>query len=76
MIGEELVHGLNCVAIQDVSKENNHIRPLTLFVWFQLGELRRFSEGEISERGRGMALVLLVGEDIGVLFLEMRKGCT
>lgn len=54
------------------SRRNIH----TLLVWFQLGELRRFSEGEISESGRGMALALFTGDDIGVTFLEMRNGCT
>jgi len=39
-------------------------------VWFQLGELRLFSIGEISESGRDLA-----GGDIGV-FLERRNGCT
>lgn len=40
--------------------------------WFQLGEFRLFSVGEISESGRGIALAILVGEEL----LERRKGCT
>lgn len=45
---------------------------LTLVAWFQLGEFRLFSVGEISESGRGIALAILVGEEL----LERRKGCT
>lgn len=45
---------------------------LTLEASFQLGEFLRFSEGEISERGRGIALDILGGE----LLLDRRKGCT
>lgn len=42
---------------------------------FQLGEFLRFSEGEISERGRGLEPgILLVGE--GELLFASRKGCT
>ena len=48
---------------------------LTLVVWFQLGEFLRFSMGEISDKGRGRALTILVGEDVGP-FLEMRNGWT
>jgi hypothetical protein len=44
-------------------------------VWFQLGEFRRFSVGEISESGRGIALPAFAGEGM-VLLLERRKGCT
>lgn len=44
----------------------------TLDASFQLGEFLRFSEGEISERGRGIALDILGGE----LLLDRRKGCT
>jgi hypothetical protein len=46
-----------------------------LVVWFQLGEFRRFSVGEISESGRGTALPTFAGEGI-VLLLERRRGCT
>jgi hypothetical protein len=48
---------------------------LTLVVWFQLGEFRRFSVGEISDRGRGIALAAFAGEGIVLLF-ETRSGCT
>ncbi len=48
---------------------------LTFVVWFQLGEFRRFSVGEISERARGNALGAFAGDDM-VLFLERRRGCT
>lgn len=41
----------------------------------QLGELRRFSVGAISERGRGSAPGILVGDEV-VGPLEMRRGCT
>lgn len=52
----------------------NEGRP-TLVAWFQLGEFRLFSIGEISDRGRGIELAILTGdpEDTGV-FLEMRSG--
>jgi hypothetical protein len=46
-----------------------------LVVWFQLGEFRLFSVGEISESGRGIALATFTGEDIA-RFLERRRGCT
>lgn len=45
---------------------------LTLVASFQLGEFLRFSEGEISERGRGIALDIFGGE----LLLDRRRGCT
>lgn len=48
---------------------------LTLVVWFQLGEFRRFSVGEISESGRGIALGAFAGEGMVLLF-ERRRGCT
>ena len=41
--------------------------------WFQLGELRLFSAGPISDSGRGTAAVILVGDEPGVP-LDMRKG--
>jgi len=44
-------------------------------VWFQLGELRLFSVGEISDKGRGIALAILVG-DADCAFFEMRRGWT
>lgn len=48
-------------------------RPIFLFVWFQLGELRLFSVVDISESGRGWPSFLVgVG---GAPFLEMRSGC-
>lgn len=48
--------------------------PLTLVDWFQLGEFRRFSPTEISDKGRGM--LLLLGVVVGVpVPLEMRNGC-
>lgn len=46
---------------------------LTLVVWFQLGEFRRFSVGDISESGRGMLLLAGVGM---VLDLDSRSGCS
>ncbi len=48
---------------------------LTLAVWFQLGELRLFSVGEISDNGRGIELAILVGDDMEP-FLDRRRGCT
>lgn len=48
------------------------VYKLTLVASFQLGEFLRFSEGEISERGRGIALDIFGGE----LLLERRRGCT
>jgi len=48
---------------------------LTLDVWFQLGEFRLFSEGEISDKGRGMELAILFGDPDGVAF-DNRRGCT
>lgn len=52
--------------------------PLTLEGCLKLGEFRLRSEGESSERGRGMPVLALVGGgDPGVLLpLLMRKGCT
>jgi hypothetical protein len=46
-----------------------------LVVWFQLGELRLFSVGEISESGRGIALATFPVDDM-VRLLERRRGCT
>lgn len=51
------------------------MRRLTLVDWFQLGELRRFSIGEISDKGRGMTLPVAFGSGI-VLLLVRRKGWT
>lgn len=54
--------------------------PQTLVgdIWFQLGELRLLSVGEISDRGRGWErLGAFVGDEFGgVLPLVMRNGCT
>lgn len=44
--------------------------------WRQLGEFRLISVGEISERGRGRPLVILAGDEPGVVCLAMRRGCT
>lgn len=54
------------------------LTQLTLVVWFQLGELRRFSEGEISDSGRGSGFAILTGDDDDddAPFLEIRNGCT
>lgn len=46
----------------------------TFVVWFQLGEFRLFSVGEISESGRGSPLDILEGDLEGDL--EMRRGST
>ena len=48
-------------------------RCLTFVDWFQLGELRRFSIGEISDNGRGSPLAPLLGDGI-VLLLVRRRG--
>lgn len=48
------------------------VHGLTLVASFQLGEFLRFSEGEISERGRGIALDIFGGEEL----LDRRRGCT
>lgn len=47
-------------------------------IWFQLGELRLLSVGEISDRGRGWGrLGAFVGDAFGgVLPFVMRNGCT
>lgn len=54
--------------------------PQTLVgaIWFQLGELRLLSVGEISDRGRGWGgLGAFVGDEFGgVLPFVMRNGCT
>lgn len=42
----------------------------TFVVWFQLGEFRLFSVGEISDSGRGSPADILEGD------LEMRRGST
>lgn len=47
---------------------------LTLEAWLQLGEFRRFSDGDISESGRGVEPDILDGD--GELFFASRKGCT
>jgi hypothetical protein len=44
-----------------------------LEVCVQLGELRLFSVGDISESGRGIALAIFTGDFVGE-FLEMRSG--
>jgi hypothetical protein len=41
--------------------------------WCQLGELRRFSVGDISDKVRGTLLATFDGDELGVP-LEMRKG--
>lgn len=51
------------------------MRRLTFVAWFQLGELRRFSIGEISESGRPMLLPGLYGVGIELVFVR-RNGCT
>lgn len=43
--------------------------------WYQLGEFRLFSIGEISDSGRGMVLVGFDGDDPGVPLL-IRSGWT
>lgn len=45
----------------------------TFVVWLKLGEFLLFSEGEISDNGRGIELPL-AGEDTEPF--EMRSGCT
>lgn len=47
---------------------------LTFVGEFQVGEFRRFSEGDNSERGRGVVLDMFF-ED-AKLFLANRSGCT
>lgn len=54
--------------------EESVSRPIFLGGEFQLGEFRRFSDGEISERGRGEALDMFAVE--AKLFLANRRGCT
>lgn len=44
-------------------------------VWCQLGEFRLFSMGDISDKGRDIALADFVGDDAGVPLL-MRSGWT
>ena len=43
--------------------------------WYQLGEFRLFSIGEISDSGRGIPPAIFDGEELGV-FLLMRNGWT
>lgn len=43
--------------------------------WYQLGEFRLFSIGEISDSGRGIPPDIFDGEELGVPLL-MRSGCT
>lgn len=49
-------------------------RGLTFVGWFQLGELRRFSVGDISVRALGSGLAIPDGGG-AALFLETRSGC-
>lgn len=51
-------------------------RTLGETMWCQLGELRRLSVGESSDKGRGRPLAIFVGDDLGVAPLAMRRGCT
>lgn len=49
---------------------------LTCVIWVQLGELRRLSMGDSSERGRlGMAAGALGGGCMLAVFVR-RRGCT
>lgn len=50
-------------------------RTLGEAVWNQLGELRLFSVGEISESGRGVPHCIFSGDAFGVP-LQMRRGWT
>jgi hypothetical protein len=45
----------------------------TFVVWFQLGELRRWEPGPISDSGRPLPFV---GEAVGVLFMRSGDTCS
>jgi hypothetical protein len=66
---------LSVRSCRDVRSGRQECVGLTLDVWFQLGELRRFSVGDNSDSGRGIELAIFVGDEVGVS-LDNRSGWT